>query len=275
VSEFSEVEGTTVAIVEVLEELTPDEERERHRLELRVERAFYQAGAALRQLRDRRLYRSTHRNFEDYCRDRFGYNRSRSYQLIDAAVVVDNLKKCPQFVDKLPKSESQCRPLTKLTPQQQQQAWNSLLEETGGAIPTGKEVKGIVERIQEKSLVLAQDFCELGDVFILKGLVAQERKYNGCWAIANETRDFTVVVDVHDGTLSVKPEHLNRIDSPDVGRQLPVILERIRRLRNCGMLDRCAYTVLESLGRQTYLTPVEEGLLQWLEKYYEVGDEDN
>ncbi|AUB43629.1 hypothetical protein COO91_09810 (plasmid) [Nostoc flagelliforme CCNUN1] len=30
--------------------------------------------------------------------DRFGYNRSRSYQLVDAAVVVDNLQKCPPMV---------------------------------------------------------------------------------------------------------------------------------------------------------------------------------
>jgi len=68
----------------------------------------------------------------------------------------------------------------------------------------------------------------------------------------------------------VKPENLKPIDEPDVRRQLPQILKRIRRLRDCGLLDRCAYTVLESLGRQTYLTPVEEGLLQWLENHYGV-----
>lgn len=36
---------------DVVEFLTPDEERERHRLELRVERAFFEAGKALRELR--------------------------------------------------------------------------------------------------------------------------------------------------------------------------------------------------------------------------------
>lgn len=62
-AEASKVEAQSVA-VEVSSELTQDEERERHRLELRVERAFYEAGVALRRLRDKRLYRSTHRTFE-------------------------------------------------------------------------------------------------------------------------------------------------------------------------------------------------------------------
>jgi hypothetical protein len=64
-----------VAQVEVFEDLTYDEERARHRLELRVERAFYEAGKALAELRDRRLYRSTHKTFETYCRDRFRFTR--------------------------------------------------------------------------------------------------------------------------------------------------------------------------------------------------------
>lgn len=81
----------SLGVIEVLEELTPDEERERHRLEWKVERAFYEAGAALRELRDKRLYRSTHRTFEEYCYERFGYTRRRPYQLIEAAIVFENL----------------------------------------------------------------------------------------------------------------------------------------------------------------------------------------
>jgi len=63
--------------VEVMdfEELSPDEESERLRLERKVERAFYEAGLALRELRERRLYRSTHQNFESYVQDRFGFKR--------------------------------------------------------------------------------------------------------------------------------------------------------------------------------------------------------
>ena len=47
-------------------------------LERKVERAFFEAGKALAELRDRRLYRSSHRTFKDYCRDRFGHSRQKS-----------------------------------------------------------------------------------------------------------------------------------------------------------------------------------------------------
>ena len=77
--------------VEVVDELTPEEERQRLFWERKVERAFYEAGTALKELRDRRLYRSTHKTFEEYVQDRFGMKRAHSYRLIDAAAVVDNL----------------------------------------------------------------------------------------------------------------------------------------------------------------------------------------
>jgi hypothetical protein len=271
---------TVVIAVEVLEELTQDEADDRHRLELKIERAFYEAGCALRELRERRLYRSTHSNFEEYCRDRFNYSRDAAYLKIAAAVVYDNIQKFLPTIGRqipMPTNERQLRDLAKANfePEVQADAWLQGVEEAGGKAPSGRIVKGIVERLKEKPLFLATDFCLVDDVFTLTKLEGVERKYNGCWAIAVALNDFTVEVDVHDTTLNVKPENLNKIDSSEVHRQLPQIKKRISRLRNCGMLDRCAYTVLESLGRQTYLTPVEEGLLQWLEKYYGVGGEEN
>ncbi|MBG1264170.1 hypothetical protein F8S20_36450, partial [Nostoc sp. BAE] len=52
----------TVTAVEI-PELTEEEQRDRLHLERRVERAFFEAGKALTELRDRRLYRSTHKTF--------------------------------------------------------------------------------------------------------------------------------------------------------------------------------------------------------------------
>lgn len=271
-SKLSKIEAHST-VVEVLEELTLDEERELHRLELRVERALSEGGAALKELRDKRLYRSTHANFEDYCRDRFGFSRRHPYRLIDAAIVVENLSDfCVQFGHILPVKESICRPLTVLEKEQQIQAWQEVMQETGGKQPTGQVVKGIVERLKEKPLRTASDFCSVGDVFTLVKLEGSERKYNGCWVIASHVNDFTLGVDVHDTTLIVKPENLKPIDDPDVHRQLPQILKRIRRLRDCGLLDRCAYTVLESLGRQIYLTPLEEKFLKLMEQEYGIND---
>ncbi len=262
----------TITIAPPAEELTEDEEKERHRLELKVERAFYESGRALTELRDRRLYRSTHQTFERYCQDRFGFSRQNANYFIAGASIVDNLKNlttiCCQI---LPTKESQVRPLAKLEPKAQCRAWQQAVEQAEGKVPSSRIVRGIVERLKEKPLVLASEFCKIGDPFILNRLEGAERKYNGCWAIASELRDFTVVVDVYDNTFAVKPDNLDPIDLPDVRRQLPETLLRIRRLRECDLLDRCAYTVLESLGRQIYLTEVEEGLLQWLENHYKVN----
>jgi hypothetical protein len=280
-SPLSELAADTVVVaVEVLEELTEEEKADRHRLELKIERAFYEAGCALKELRERRLYRSTHRNFEEYCRDRFNYSRDAAYLKIAAAVVCDNIQKFLPTNGRqipMPTNERQLRDLAKANfePEVQATVWLRGVEEAGGKVPSGRIVKGIVERLKEKPLSLASDFCQIGDVFVLTRLEGSERKYNGCWAIAVTLNDFSVEVDVHDTTLNVKPENLNRVDSPEVHRQLPQILKRIRRLRSSGMLDRCAYTVLDSLGRQTFLTTVEEGLLQWLEKYYGVSSVEN
>ncbi len=57
----------TVTAVEV-PELTEEEQRDRLHLERKVERAFFEAGKALIELRDRRLYRSTHKTFDEYHR---------------------------------------------------------------------------------------------------------------------------------------------------------------------------------------------------------------
>ena len=185
-------------------------------------------------------------------------------------------------------SESHFRPFVKLKPDYYKSAVDKAFNIAGSRPVTAKDMsqavadllltdpnaakQGIVERLKEKPLVLAKDFCEPGDAFILKELVEEERKYNGYWAIATNVKDFTVVVDVHDTTLIVKAENLNPIDEPDARRQLPQILKRIRRLRNVGLLDRAAYNVLEDLGRQTYLTPLEEKFLRLMEHEYGIND---
>ena len=274
------------AAVELLEELTESEADDRHQLELKVERAFFIAGQALAELRERKLYRSTHRSFEQYCRERFSFTHRHVNYLIAGSQVVYNLQTGTNGSQTknthlgtsnsqiLPTSERQVRPLTTLEPDVQREVWQQAVEEAGG-IPSGRIVKGIVERLKVKPLFKATNFCQAGDVFSLTRLEGPERKYNTCWAIAIAVNDFTVVVDIHEGTLAVKPDNLKPIDEPDVRRQLPHILKRIRRLRDCGLLDRCAYTVLDSLGRQTYLSEVEEKVLCCLEAYYGVSNAEN
>lgn len=275
------VHDTPAVAIEVVEELTDEELKERHRLELKVERAFFEAGKALAQLRERKLYRSTHRSFAEYCQDRFGYTRYSAYYKIAASEVFDNLLTFSQqdIATKsnqvLPTKETQVRPLAKLEPEEQLKVWQQAVASAGCRVPSERIVKaevlrhqGIGERLKEKYHTPATDSYNVSDVFLLTGLLGSERKYNGCWAITISVNDFTLNVEVHDAVLLVQPDNLNPIDSPDARRQLSNILLRIKRLRQYGLLDRGAYYVLEGIGRQTSLTEVEEGLLSWLENHY-------
>lgn len=270
---------TSITTIEVLEELTPDEEKERHRLEIKIDRAISESWLALKQLRDRRLYRSTHKTFEEYALERFGYNRAHAYRLISAAVVLENLSLTPieddlspNWRQKLPISESQCRELAKLPSKQQPFAWDQVLEVSGDKAPTAKVVRSVVEQIKERPLFLATDFCAPGDVFTLTKLLEHERKYNGYPCVAVELKHFTIDVDVYNATLSVKPENLKKIDAPNVRRQLPAIIKRIKRLQQYN-LDRSAYPILDLLGKRTYLTSFEDKLLTLME--HEHGIESN
>ncbi len=101
------VDNTSVTAVEVLEELTPEEEADRHRLEIKVDRGFYEVGCALRELKQRRLFRSTHHNWEVYCRERFQFGRDSADNKIKVAEVFENLEeKWPSIARQfLPTSE--------------------------------------------------------------------------------------------------------------------------------------------------------------------------
>ena len=201
----SEHSQTVFVEVVELEELTEDEQLLRLQLERKVERAFYEAGCGLRELKQKRLYRSTHKNFEEYCRERFNYSRDMAYLKISAATVYENIQQFLPTIGRqiqMPTNERQLRDLVKANfePELQAAVWVKSVEEAGNKVPSGRIVKGIVERLMELPLSKANDFCQIGDVFILTKLESTERKYNGCWAIALQLNDFTVEVAVYDLT---------------------------------------------------------------------------
>ncbi|MFN6567174.1 hypothetical protein [Dendronalium sp. ChiSLP03b] len=257
-----------VSAIEV-PELTEQEQSDRLHLERKVERAFFEAGKALSELRDRRLYRSTHSTFEEYCKDRFGYNRSRSYQLIDAAIVVDNLHKCPQFVDILPTAEGQVRPLTKLETEQQQQVWQAAVEKAGGKVPSGRIVKDIVQRIIERTQV--PNTYQIGEVCqILAKENPELRGRGGCWAIVTQVNDFSCTVRTWDGELTVGVQHLKSYEYlPQECEQMQSLCDRLARIYS-DSLEETVRNLLQSLGKlnRPYLTAVEEKLLNVLESEY-------
>ncbi|BCL39675.1 hypothetical protein [Nostoc sp. MS1] len=268
-------EDTASATIDVtaveVPELTPEEQSDRLHLERKVERAFFEAGKALMELRDRRLYRSTHRTFEEYCRDRFGHNRRQSYLLMDAAAVFDNLaEKCDRSDHILPTNEWQVRPLTKLDPDIQPEAWQQAVEFAKGKVPSHRIVKDAVQKIMERTQV--PNSYQLGEVCqILVKDNPELRGMGGCWAIVTYVGDFSCTVKTWNGEVTVGVQHLKSFDYlPAECQQMQGVCDRITRLRGCENLEEAAHAVLKHLGevKRPYLTTMEENLLSVIEREY-------
>ena len=251
--------------------LTVSEESDRNSLERKVERAFYEAGMALMELRDRRLYRSTHATFEEYCRDRFDYTRRRPYQLIEAAQIYDNLsEKCVKFLHILPTKEGQVQPLSQLDREEQPFAWETAVEEAGGKVPTGRIVKKVVQRIKDETSAPVP--FRVGEVCQIMAKDHPElRGKSGFWCIVSEVYEFSCLVNTWNSEYLLRPENLKSLGySTDECKQMENLGVRMTKLYETGKLDEAALWVLNGLAKlkTPYLTLLEEKLLALLELEY-------
>ena len=250
-------------------QLTSTEQQQRHQLEQQVESAFYLAGMALQQLRDLRLYRSTHRSFQEYCQERFEYTRRRSYQLIDAARVVDNLRsQSEQIVHIFPTKEAQVRPLSALPPSQQVEAWQQAVSHGGGKVPTASMVKKVVQQFQEPlpNPHFPQEVC----VIKAKDNPDLQGK-SGCWCIVSQVDKHSCQICTWDGEYVVSPAYLESTHYSELEcQQMEELGVRMSALYQTGKLESTAYRLLETLGKvsRPHLTPLEEQLLELLESEY-------
>ena len=97
---------------------------------------FVEVGNALAEIRDSRIYRNSFATFEEYCRERWKFNRDYVNKVIRAAVVVANL----DTVVSKPETERQARPLTKLPAKEQPAAWAKAQEKA--AVEAGTDHAG-------------------------------------------------------------------------------------------------------------------------------------
>jgi phage N-6-adenine-methyltransferase len=104
---------------------------------------FIEVGQALTEIRDQRLYRDSHKTFEGYCQERWGWSRVRAHQVIQGAQVAGMLTvvNTPP-----PQSERVARELAPLVdaPEAMAEVWNEALTEHGPT-PTAAEVRSLVE----------------------------------------------------------------------------------------------------------------------------------
>lgn len=120
---------------------------------------FSAVGAALLKIRDEHLYRAKHKNFEEYCKERWGMSRAHAYRQMEAAGVIKNLSPMGDKTDAslspigdktepvvLPGSERQARELVHLSAEEQRAAWKEAVEESQGEQPTAQAVAQAARR---------------------------------------------------------------------------------------------------------------------------------
>jgi hypothetical protein len=138
---------TAVAVVEG--SLSTDEKRELAQHEEVIKRyaeAYADVGESLLAIRDHRLYRVTHKTFESYCVERLGFTKTHANHLIASVAVVRNLTS----IDVKPKNLAQTRPLARLAPDQQQQAWTVAQERAAGKEITAFDLEQAAAKVAPK-----------------------------------------------------------------------------------------------------------------------------
>lgn len=104
-----------------------------------------EAGRALREIRDERLY-GLHCTFEEFCAAEFGIGKSHAARLIDYASTVDNLSPKGEELSTYELKERVLRPLASLDAADQRQVWEAVTS-VPGAI-TSKRVQAAVRAFQ-------------------------------------------------------------------------------------------------------------------------------
>ena len=130
--------------------LSETEHGERQKLEQIIKdqsMGFYVLGCAFREIMLKKLYRSTVKTFEEYCKSEFDMTVRLVNYLMSASEVMDNLRQNQNNCSVLPSRESQVRQLASLTPEQQIEVWTKAVEESDGKVPTAKIVKNVVNTI--------------------------------------------------------------------------------------------------------------------------------
>lgn len=130
--------------------ITAIHQRELSAYEKTIERGigtFVEVGNALREIRDQKLYKLTHKTFEAYVKERWNWSRPRAYQLIEAAEVDEGLS---TNVDKKPTSEAQAREVAKAPPEKQAAVVEAVAAKAASEDrePTARDYKAAVAELE-------------------------------------------------------------------------------------------------------------------------------
>lgn len=181
--------------------LSKSEAKELQKLEATVADGvaqFWAVGLALRQIRDKGLYRETHKTFESYCLEKWEISRPEAYRQIGAAEVMEDL--CIAEGEIAPKSVAQTRPLMKLkTAALRRQVW-SVVKSQKKVVITAEVVEAAVCKVLHKETSTTKVTTKVAALKAEPALVvtaevesaeaeSAEAEDTGCFPVRKEVQD--------------------------------------------------------------------------------------
>jgi len=109
-------------------------------------------GAALQEVKEDRLYRSTHTTFEDYCREQHDITRQYGYLLVAATVTAQNVNHGLHSDEPHVTSERQSREVERLFKAGYEvgnvvKVWRKIIKMCSGCNPSAKQIRVVVDSI--------------------------------------------------------------------------------------------------------------------------------
>jgi hypothetical protein len=111
-------------------------------------KSFVEVGLALKEIRDNRLYREQHANFEDYCQRRWGMSRIQGHRLIEAAEVSADLL---PIGNTLLTCEAQARELVPLSQEMRRKVWTVVIA-AGSPPPTARRIREVIHEVRIRDI---------------------------------------------------------------------------------------------------------------------------
>ncbi len=103
---------------------------------------FFEVGAALLEINAQRLYRETHKSFNGYCNEKWGFTGTRARQLMGGAEVAKQVERATNVGIS---NEAQARPLTTISEEERPAVWAEAVEIADGGSPTMAQVQEAVD----------------------------------------------------------------------------------------------------------------------------------
>lgn len=144
-------------------------------------KTFFEFGSALMTIRDKRLYRATHKTFEQYCHDRWTIGRAYAYRLIGAAERIKLLPPANSIPP--PKNEFQIRPFLKLEAESFPGAWKRAIDIAKEGKITPSVVRAVMQELvpngshqkhERKDLKSSRRRVPVGQIIVLLSAAKQK-----------------------------------------------------------------------------------------------------